>query len=260
MAAGALLWSGCSDGDGGAREERGRSTGPSSSAPPAPGGASPRPTAPDFTPDPARTPRTAAAARALADAVVADPGTWGPGFVRRTPYRSDPGYWPVLGEDCVWARGTRPRGVLASVTTYSELPAEPGKGPLRVAATVTVHRDVAGADWEMAETLEEALRCPDQTLREGERVTGLLSVGSPFGRSRNYSSEDALGESGDYHSDEFGKGAYTYDWSQSRVGQVTVAVVSKGAKGRTQDEVSAARSQAQVAMATRAERRLEAGT
>ncbi|MFF2996823.1 hypothetical protein ACFVTC_19990 [Streptomyces sp. NPDC057950] len=82
--------------------------------------------------------------------------------------------------------------VLATLTRYSELPAEHGKGPVRVAAVVTAHRPVRDAEWEMAETLEEALRCPDQELRQGERISGLLSRGSDFGLLGNSTSEDTL--------------------------------------------------------------------
>ncbi|MFF0446414.1 hypothetical protein ACFYT4_08365 [Streptomyces sp. NPDC004609] len=260
--AGALLWTGCSadpEGDGkpspsaprgGTVSPGGPGTGPAGSPAPSasPGGLA-------FTPDPARLPRTEADARKLAEAVVAGPELWGPGYVKRTPYLSGPGHWPVLGEDCVWQGGTRPPGVLYSVTAYSELPALGGKGPVRVAATVTVHRDDRAADWEMAQTLEEALRCPDQQLRGGERISGLLSLGTAYGKG-NFTAHDAVAESGKYHNDAFGAD-YIYDWYQSRLGQVTVAAVTKGAEGHTPDEINDARVEALTAMLGRIETHLE---
>ncbi|MFI6286813.1 hypothetical protein ACIBCM_19030 [Streptomyces sp. NPDC051018] len=264
--AGALLWTGCTTDPGGDGKP---SAAPSASAPgggaASPGGpgtgpsGDPAPVASpgllDYTPDPARLPRTKADARKLAQAVVAGPELWGPGYVKRTPYLSAPGHWPVLGEDCVWHGGTQPPGVLYSVTAYSELPATGGKGPVRVAATVTVHRDDRSADWEMAETLEEALRCPDQKLRDGERISGLLSLGTAYGKG-NFTAHDSVAESGQYHNEAF-DAEYIYDWYQARLGQVTVAAVSKGAKGYTTDEINQARVEALTAMLSRIEKQLE---
>ncbi|GGZ52691.1 hypothetical protein GCM10010387_53520 [Streptomyces inusitatus] len=218
---------------------------------------SPRPSGPAFTPDPAKVPRTAEAARELARAVVAGPELWGPGFVARTPALSAPGHWPVLDERCVWQGGTVPAGVLHSVTSYSERPAGAGRGTLRVAATVTVHRDVRRAEWEMAETLEEALRCPGQKLREGERVEGLMSIGHAFGSKYNLTADDSIGEIGRYRGTESGDRPYEYGWFQYRLGNVTVAAVTKGADGHTQDEINRARVDALVGMARRIETRLE---
>jgi hypothetical protein len=130
-------------------------------------------------------PKTRAQAVRLARTVAAEPVNWGPGFVKRDPYESDPGFWPVLDANCVWQREPLPETPLAALTRYSELPAEDSKGPIRVTAVVTVHRTATDADWEMAGTLEEGLRCPDQQLRQGERITGLLSQGSAFGPMGN---------------------------------------------------------------------------
>ncbi|MGW8604343.1 hypothetical protein ACWGLB_35970 [Streptomyces sp. NPDC055893] len=223
----------------------------------------PTPTALDFTPDPKRAPKTEAAARRLALAVVAGPDAWAPGYVKRTPHLSDPDYWPVLGATCSWETGTRPADVLASVTAYSELPAVDGKGVLRVAATVTVHRTESDADWEMASTLEEALRCPDQKLRDGERITELMSLGNPFGVGGNATADDSLREGGSYVNDAV-KGKQFYSWYQSRIGQVTVATVVKGAPGYSEmnDGAITGTSQAQVralvTMLDRAKDELEA--
>ncbi|WP_307523999.1 hypothetical protein [Streptomyces umbrinus] len=258
-----LLLAGCSGGggDGTAKPTGSGSTG--SKSPAASGdtrsGPTPSPSATglDFTPDPGRAPKTRAEALRLARAVAATPARWGPGFVRRSPYESDPALRPVLDRDCVWQLKPLPATVLATLTRYSELPAEDGKGPIRVAAVVTVHRTVKDADWEMAGTLEEALRCPDQQLRQGERITGLGSLGSEFGLMGNLTAEDMLAEGGKYYSDELG-GPYHYYWSQSRVGQVTVAAVGKGSKGRSADDVNTALVQGKSAMVSRVESELEA--
>ncbi|MFI1413524.1 hypothetical protein ACH4Y0_26910 [Streptomyces sp. NPDC020707] len=210
-----------------------------------------------FKPDPGRAPKTRAQGLRLARAVAATPTSWGPGYVRRSPYESDPDTWPVLDSECVWEREPLPTTVLASLTRNSELPAEGGKGPIRVTAVVTVHRTVKDADWEMAGMLEEALRCPDQQLRQGERITGLLSQGAAYGLLANYTSEDSLTEGGEYYSDELG-GPHYYYWVQSRLGQVTVAVVGRGAKGRSKDDVDSALRQGVGQMLSRVETELEA--
>ncbi|MDV9169294.1 hypothetical protein R6V09_03955 [Streptomyces sp. W16] len=250
-----LLLAGCSGAAGGGSPEAAgserASTGSGTSSSPTPSA-----TGLDFTADPARAPKTSTEGERLARAVAAAPVNWGPGFVRRTPYETAPGSWPELDANCVWERRSLPSTVLATLTRYSELPAEGGKGPIRVAAVVTVHRTVNEADWEMSETLEEALRCPDQQLREGERITGLASQGSDFGILGNLIAEDMLTESGNYYSDELG-GPYFYSWMQSRLGQVTVAAVGKGSKGRSAAEVSAALVQGAGAMISRAESELE---
>ncbi|WP_055602172.1 hypothetical protein [Streptomyces aureus] len=264
--AGGLIATGCTSGAGDGEGPDGKG---STSASTAPGTAkapttapAPTPTALDFTPDPKRAPKTEAEARRLALAVVAGPDAWAPGYVKRTPYLSDPDYWPVLGANCSWESGTRPADVLASVTAYSELPATGGKGVLRVAATVTVHRTESAADWEMASTLEEALNCPDQKLRDGESVTGLMSLGNPFGVGGNATAHDSIREGGFYLNDAV-KGKQPYSWYQSRIGQVTVATVVKGAPGyqelsdATTTGTSQAQVQALVTMLERAEDALE---
>ena len=273
--AGGLLLTGCSGAGGGGTaepagsEQQVTASGDTRSSPaqsPTPGAsnspsasasASPSATGLDFTPDPARAPKTRAEGLRLARAIAAVPVDLGPGFVKRNPYESDPGFWPVLSANCVWQREPLPATVLASLTRYSEVPAEDGKGPIRIAAVVTVHRTATAADWEMAETLEEALRCPDQQLRQGERITDLFSQSSAYGDLANINSEDALTESGKYYSDELG-GPYYYYWIQNRLAQVTMAVVGRGAKGRTKEEVDAAILQGTGRMLNLAESELEA--
>ncbi|MFI8510450.1 hypothetical protein ACIGHB_04885 [Streptomyces sp. NPDC085460] len=214
------------------------------------------PTALSFTFDPARAPRNEADAKRLALDVLAEPDSWGPGFTERTPYLSADDYWPVLPATCRWETGARPSTVLYSVTGYSRLPAKGAKGLLQVAATVTVHTSVDEADWEMAQTLEEALRCPDQVLRDGEKVTGLFSLGNPFGVNGNFTAADTVSERGKYVRAGVA-GEHYYGWSQSRVGTVTLAVSAKGAAGHTEDEVSTSMVRALVAMLNRTQAELE---
>ncbi|WP_254705824.1 hypothetical protein [Streptomyces vilmorinianum] len=258
-----LILTGCSgSGSGSGSEDDGKrpeskgspggTTAPPATAPPP----TSTPTGLGFTPDPKRAPKNEADAKRLALAVVAGPDSWGSDYVERTPHLSPDGYWPVLGKQCTWETGTRPASVLHSVTAYSEIPAGAGKGALRVSAIVTVHRTETDADWEMAETLEEALRCPDQRLRDGERISGLMSLGSPFGVGGNFTAVDSLREAGTYVNDSV-KGEQTYSWYQSRVGQVTVTAVVKGAPGHTAKDTDNAQVQALVRMVERAEDQLE---
>ncbi|ROQ33720.1 hypothetical protein EDD98_2748 [Streptomyces sp. PanSC19] len=250
LAAGAALLAGCSSGGGGDEAKPSRAK-PSTSAPGTP---TTSPTAQGFTPDPEKAPRNAADAKRIALAIVGEPDDWGPDFVKRSPYLSAPGYWPVLDTDCAWEAGTAPRSVLYSVTTYSEIPAAGGKGPLRVATTVTVHRTDTDADWEMASTLEEALRCPEQELRQGERITGLKSLAVPYGADENL---DTLMEQGSYLADAF-KGPQYYSWYQLRIGQVSIAAVVKGAPGRTPAEGNTAQIRVTGLMQARAKEQLGA--
>ncbi|MFF5934135.1 hypothetical protein [Streptomyces sp. NPDC012508] len=255
-----MILTGCSDaGDDGTRSDDKGSTSSGASgtatAQPTPT-PQPTPTKLGFTADPKRAPKNEAEAKRLALAIVAGPESWGADYVKRTPHLSADDYWPVLSAQCTWETGARPRTVLHSVTAYSEVPAQDGKGTLRVSATVTVHRTETDADWEMAETLEEALRCPDQRLRDGERISGLMSLGSPFGVGGNFTAVDSLREAGTYVNDAV-RGEQTYSWYQSRVGQVTVAAVVKGAPGHVAKDVDSAQVQALVAMVGRAEDELE---
>ncbi|MFE1231440.1 hypothetical protein [Streptomyces sp. NPDC058745] len=254
LLAGGLILTGCSsDGtktDGKRPGGTPTSSGATSSATP-----SAAPTSLDFTPDPRRVPKNRADAQRLALFVVAGPDTWGPGYVKRAQYLSDPDRWPVLGDECTWEGGSLPASVLYSVTASSEIPAAGGKGLLRVSATVTVHRTEADGDWEMAETLEEALRCPNQTLREGETLSELNSIGNPFGVGGNYTAADSLGERGTYELSTV-KGKQFYSWYQSRIGQVTVATVVKGAPGYVENDTNSAQVQALVTMIERVKAQL----
>ncbi|RAG80758.1 hypothetical protein DN069_36400 [Streptacidiphilus pinicola] len=201
--------------------------------------------------DPAKVPKTTAAALALARSVAAGPDSFGPGFVARTPAESDPASWPVLGRDCVWQQRALPGDVLVSLTRYSRLPAAGGAGEVHTAATVTVHRTVAQADWEIADTLEQALRCPYQQLRDTERIAGLNSVGSGFGTNGNTSADDYLMEMGSYLNPTLGKGKLPYFWAQARLGPVTVAVAVEGGQGIDQQQLMTTLSQGVASMETK---------
>ncbi|MER6699301.1 hypothetical protein ABT289_19210 [Streptomyces fimicarius] len=209
-----------------------------------------------FEPDPARLPRTKASARAFIDDVIAAPDSFGPGVVKRSPYESDPATWPVLGEDCVWQQRKPARSVLATLTRSFELPAEKGKGPVRLAAVVTVHRTREDAAWEMAESIEESMRCPTQQLRDGEQIGSMIAGALLGGEATQTASEDSLTELGEYRSSELG-GPHHYFWQQAQTLQFTVAVTGKGAKGRTEREIDELVVQAQGAMLARLESAVE---
>ncbi|MFB7410193.1 hypothetical protein ACFCZ2_23725 [Streptomyces sp. NPDC056202] len=250
---GGLFLAGCSGGGGDGGKPGGAKT--TSDAKPPTSAATPTPTGFAFTPDPAKAPKTRADAKRLALAVVAGPDSWGPDYVKREPYLSVEDSWPVLPADCRWESTDLPPTVLYTVTSHSEIPAAGGKGLARVTATVTVHRSADDADWEMSETLEEALRCPDQTLRQGERIAGLLSLGNP-GIGSNITAQDSINELGKYINDSV-KGEHYYGWSQSRIGQVTVAASVKGGPGHTDKALNTSMAQALVAMLNRVLAELE---
>ncbi|MFC8828845.1 hypothetical protein ACFT9I_26250 [Streptomyces sp. NPDC057137] len=188
----------------------------------------------DIAPD--RLPKTQAQAAALVRDVLPDPSAFGPGAVRRTPYESDPRRWPVLGDDCVWQQRALPKDVLATLTRSYEIPASDGKAALRLSAVVTAHRTAEQADWENAEVLEEMMRCPSQQLRSDELITSLRDIPVSLGEFGNEFAEDSLTELGSYTSAEAG-GSHPYIWEQTRIGQFTLAVSAKGARGWSQAEL-----------------------
>ncbi len=253
-----VLLVGCSgaEDDRGETEKRDAST--RASANPDPGGGTGSGPSPEktFVPDPARLPKTRAEARDLVDRVIADPDSFGPGVVKRSPYESDPATWPVLGEDCVWQQRKPASSVLATLTRSFEVPAEPGKGPMRLAAVVTVHRTREDATWEMAESIEESMRCPTQQLSEGEQIGSMIAAALLGGEGLQTASEDSLNEMGEYRSSELG-GPHPYFWGQAQTLQFTVAVTGKGAKGRTEREIEDLVAQAQSVMLVRLESAVE---
>ncbi|CAM5460986.1 MULTISPECIES: hypothetical protein [Streptomyces] len=252
-----VLLAGCSGtaDDPGKAGERDASAG--ASPDPGDGGTAAGPSPEDsLVPDPARLPRTGAEARDLIDRVIAGPDSFGAGVVKRSPYESDPATWPVLGEDCVWQQQKPARSVLATLTRSFEAPAEAGKGPVRLAAVVTVHRTREDAAWEMAESIEETMRCPTQQLRKGETIGSMVAAALLGGESAQGSSEDFLSEVGKYQSSELG-GPHHYSWQQAQTLQFTVAVTGKGAEGRTEDEIDRFVNEAQGVMLSRLESAVE---
>ncbi|MDX3132337.1 hypothetical protein PV367_21645 [Streptomyces europaeiscabiei] len=189
--------------------------------------------------DPAKQPHTAAEAWAFVRKVIADPELVGSGAAPGTPYESDPNTWAVLGENCAWRREGLPEDVLATLTRHFEVPASGAEGSVRMSTTVTVHRTALDAAWEQAGMLEEAVGCPEQTLRAGERLTDLSSVAVAWGESANTSSDDSLSESGACVSDTRG-GPYPYSWTQSVFGPVVISASSCGGQEGTTGEVDVA--------------------
>lgn len=48
---------------------------------------------------------------------------------------------------------------------------------------MTVHRTREDARWEMAESIEETMRCPTQQLRKGELIGSMISTSLMRGRA-----------------------------------------------------------------------------
>ncbi|MFE1292232.1 hypothetical protein [Streptomyces sp. NPDC058751] len=201
-----------------------------------------------FRADPAKVPRKKSRGEALAAAVALEPHEWGANFRAQRPAASTQGTFAVLDEQCRWERRTLPRGVLASLSRYSEIPAAGKKGELKVSAAVTVHTTVRGADERLASTLEEPLRCRQQQVRTDERITGLMSAATPYGQGSNTYADDQVMEMGKYLT---GNSEQTYRWYVTRIGTVTLAVSIKGAKGYSDDELNNYASHANVTMLDR---------
>lgn len=231
-----------------ARPADGAATSPAGDAGTAGGAA----TSPAIDADPARLPATRGAALDLVRRVIAGPESFGPGVVPRSPHESGPDTWPVLGADCVWRQEKPAPSVLATLTRSFEVPAARGRGPLRLAAVVTVHRTREDARWEMAESVEETMRCPTQQLRQGEQIGSMVAGPLARGEGTQTTSEDALMEIGEYRSAALG-GPYPYLWAQAQILQFTVAVTGKGAKGWSANDIEDFMSPALVAMEVRLE-------
>ncbi|MEU6518601.1 hypothetical protein [Streptomyces sp. NPDC046978] len=241
--AGALLLAGCTSGTGG--DSRSEATtgakrtasgeagpGPSSSV-----SASAAAEDEPYTMAEDRAPRTRSEAVAFVRGLSTRPDNFGAGFRRAEPFESDPTEWAVLDEDCVWQRRPLPSTALASLTRRFVLPPSGGKGPVYVSLTVTVHEDTTAARRDMAVSLEEAMRCPDQQLGATERVRGLYSRADPFSEARNGVTDDDLIESGEYLVGG-AKAALPFDWFKYRLGPVTVAATDRIGAGRNQEETT----------------------
>ncbi|MFF1924734.1 hypothetical protein ACFVW8_29725 [Streptomyces sp. NPDC058221] len=207
--------------------------------------------------DPARLPASRKEALDLIGRVIADPATFGPGVVKRSPYESDPATWPVLGADCVWQQKKPAASVLATLSRSYEVPAAGAKGPMRLSAVVTVHRTRDDARWEMAESVEETMRCPTQQLRQGEMIGSMIASSLAEGEATQSSAEDVLFETGKYQNAELGGGPYPYSWYQAQSLQFTVAVTGKGAKGWSEQDIDTLTSQAHSTMLLRLEAAVE---
>lgn len=238
--AGTLLVVGCTGGtDEGAGAEQ-PSGAPRSTA----GGPSPGPSSPaaveeePYSLPEDRALRTRAEALAFIRGLDVRPDYFGAGFRAQRPHESDPSRWAVLGEDCLWRREPLPHHVLAGLTRAFVLPAAGEKEAVHVSLTVTVHRDTVSGRRDMAVSLEEALRCPEQRLNATQRVRELYSQASTFGDQRNAVAEDDLTESGEWLVDGE-RTARPFDWFKLRVGPVTVAATARYGAGRTAEEQSA---------------------
>ncbi|MFE1442304.1 hypothetical protein [Streptomyces sp. NPDC058739] len=238
--AGTLLLAGCtSEGDGGSA--RSATTAPTPSAADGAGGPwSPAATGDEdepYTMDEERAPKTRAEAVAFVRGLTVRPDNFGPGFRKAQPFESDPAEWAVLDEDCLWQRQPLPGTVLASLTRRFVLPGGGDKGPVHVSLTVTVHEDTTAARRDMARSLEEAMRCPDQRLNATERLRGLYSRADPFSEARNGITDDDLVETGEYLVDGT-KGALQFDWFKYRLGPVTVAATDRIGAGHSTEEAT----------------------
>ncbi|MFF1272576.1 hypothetical protein ACFVZC_04030 [Streptomyces marokkonensis] len=248
----AVLLAGCGGGEG-ERNSRVKGNGvPSPSGTAAPSASSTVGALPDawnFTPDPERVPRTAAQARAFTRSVSLAPTDWTPGMVRHEPYETA-GTWPRLPDTCVWTRGHLPEGVLDSYNRRIDLPAKDGKGRVHGSVTITVHRDEAGAERELKDTVQESFRCPVQDLGGGQKLEGLMSMHIDPKDVKN--ADATLFEAGTYSGPSSG-GPQGYVWSKSRIGPVTTAVSVKGARGHTTDDLIRLAAEAGAKMLYRVE-------
>ncbi|WP_406355050.1 hypothetical protein [Streptomyces sp. NBC_00658] len=231
-AAGVLLLAGCTSGAGDEPKTEGTPKKSSGASP----SASASPVNEPYTLAEDRAPRTRAEAVEFVRELTVRPDYFGTGYRKRDPFESDPAEWAVLGEDCLWRREALPNTVLASLTRMYELPTKGGKGPVYVSLTVTVHQDVVSARRDMAGSLEEALRCPEQQLNATDRVRVLYSRVDAFTEGRPVISDDDLTESGNWVAD--GAKAHPFDWYKFRMGPVTVAATARHGSGRTEAEDS----------------------
>ncbi|WP_199824002.1 hypothetical protein [Streptomyces sp. NBRC 109706] len=187
----------------------------------------------DFTPNPDRLPTDATEARALTEGAQVDPEIWWPGLTPDDPPEVA-ATWTVLGDDCTWSRAELPDGVLDSLTRRYQLPPADGLGQVLATVTVSAHRDDAGADAEMAATLDESYRCPDQELGDGQRLSGLMSLEYPEEEVLN--ADASLFEMGQWRGPD-SPVPYSYLWVKSRIGPVTASVAVKGGPGHDDMEL-----------------------
>ncbi|MFJ4694811.1 hypothetical protein [Streptomyces sp. NPDC088766] len=94
------------------------------------------------------------------------------------------------------------------------------------------------------------MRCREQQVRAGERISGLMSAAIPYGQGSNTYADDQVVEIGSYVT---GDGEQPYRWYVTRLGTVTLAVSVKGAAGYPDAELNQYASHATVAMLDRVE-------
>ncbi|MEU9344110.1 hypothetical protein AB0D74_23165 [Streptomyces sp. NPDC048278] len=183
-------------------------------------------------------PKTRAEAVAFVRGLTVQPDYFGTGYRRRDPYEQGPTSWAVLGADCLWRREALPSTVLASLTRSFVRQGTGGEGAVYVSLTVTVHASVREARRDMASSLEEPLRCPQERLNATDTVQKMASRGDPFGEQRTATTDDDLTEYGEYVVDGDPK-ARDFDWYKHRLGPVTVAATVRHAAGESKQEQTA---------------------
>ncbi|MFF7467783.1 hypothetical protein [Streptomyces sp. NPDC008092] len=238
-AAVALLLAGCTNGGHGDDRATPKDTAGTTAggSPSASGGASASPSASSepYTLAEAVAPKTRAEAVAFVRELTVQPDYFGTGYRRRDPYELGPTSWAVLGEDCLWRREALPSTVLASLTRMFVRPGTDGKGAVYVSLTVTVHVSTRQARRDMASSLNEPLRCPQERLNATDTVQDMASRGDPFGEQRNATTDDDLTEFGEYVVDGDAK-PRGFDWYKHRLGPVTVAATVRHAAGESEQE------------------------
>ncbi|WP_308310740.1 hypothetical protein [Streptomyces sp. GbtcB6] len=240
-AAAALLLAGCTNGGHGEDEATQKDTAGKGSgtagSPTASGSASASPSASSqpYTLAEAAAPKTRAEAEAFVRGLTVQPDYFGTGYRRRDPYELGPTSWAVLGEDCLWRREALPSTVLASLTRLFVRPGTGGTGAVYVSLTVTVHISTRQARRDMASSLDEPLRCPQERLNATDTVQQMTSRGDPFDEQRNATTDDDLTEFGQYVADGAAK-PRPFDWYKHRLGPVTVAATVRHAAGESDQE------------------------
>ena len=199
---------------------------------------SPPPSNQPYTLAEAAAPKTRAEAVAFVRELTVQPDYFGTGYRRRDPYELGPTSWAVLGTDCLWRREALPSTVLASLTRSFVRQGTGGKGAVYVSLTVTVHASVREARRDMASSLEEPLRCPQERLNATDTVQKMASRGDPFGEQRTATTDDDLTEYGEYVVDGDPR-ARGFDWYKHRLGPVTVAATVRHAAGESEKEQTA---------------------
>ncbi|MFJ9558913.1 hypothetical protein ACIRQQ_02580 [Streptomyces fuscichromogenes] len=200
--------------------------------------ASPQASSRPYTLAEAVAPRTRAEAVAFLRGLTVQPDYFGTGYRRRDPYELGPTSWAVLGADCLWRREALPSTVLASLTRSFVRPGSGGSGAVYVSLTVTVHTSIRQARRDMASSLEEPLRCPQERLNATDTVQDMTSRGDPFGEQRNATTDDDLTEFGQYVVAGDAK-PRRFDWYKHRLGPVTVAATVRHAAGESEQEQAA---------------------